>query len=106
MAFRVIADHIRAITFALADGETFSNEGRGYVLRRLLRRAERFGKVLGIQKPFLYPLCDIVNEIMKDFYPYVEKKLDFIKKLVKAEEEKFNKTLPNGEALLMKIIDE
>ena len=104
MAFRVIADHIRAITFALADGETFSNEGRGYVLRRLLRRAERYGKVLGIDHPFLYNLCDIIYDIMKDFYPYVGGKLEFLKKLVKAEEEKFLKTLTNGEAMLKKTI--
>ena len=106
MAFRVIADHIRAITFALADGETFSNEGRGYVLRRLLRRAERYGKVLGIDHPFLYNLCDIIYEIMKDYYPYVGGKLEFLKKLVKAEEEKFLKTLTNGEAMLKKTISE
>ena len=90
-AFRVIADHIRTITFALADGETFSNEGRGYVLRRLLRRAERYGKVLGIDHPFLFNLSDIVYDIMKDFYPYIGSKLEFLKKLVKAEEEKFLK---------------
>ena len=106
LAFRVIADHIRAITFALADGETFSNEGRGYVLRRLLRRAERYGKVLGISHPFLYNLCDIIYDIMKDFYPYVGGKLEFLKKLVKAEEEKFLKTLTNGEALLTKLISD
>ncbi len=104
MAFRVIADHIRAVTFATADGEVFSNEGRGYVLRRLVRRAERFGRVLGIDKPFLYQLVDIVVEIMKDFYPYLIEKADYVKKLVIAEEEKFLKTLSNGESLLNDLI--
>ncbi len=106
MAFRVIADHIRAVTFATADGEVFSNEGRGYVLRRLLRRAERYGRVLGINKPFLYELVDIVVKIMKDFYPYLVERADFIKKLVIAEEEKFIKTLSNGETLLADLIKE
>ena len=103
-AFRVIADHIRTITFALADGEMFSNEGRGYVLRRLLRRAERYGRVLGINKPFLYELVEVVAEIMKAYYPYVVGKQEFIAKMVKAEEEKFLKTLENGEAMLLKAI--
>lgn len=106
MAFRVIADHIRAVTFATADGEVFSNEGRGYVLRRLVRRAERFGRVLGINKPFLYQLVDIVVDIMKDFYPYLIEKADYVKKLIIAEEEKFIKTLSNGEALLNDLIKE
>lgn len=104
MAFRVIADHIRAVTFATADGEVFSNEGRGYVLRRLVRRAERFGRVLGINKPFLYQLVDIVVDIMKDFYPYLTSKSEYVKKLIIAEEEKFIKTLSNGEALLNELI--
>lgn len=104
MAFRVIADHIRAVTFATADGEVFSNEGRGYVLRRLVRRAERFGKVLGIEKPFLYLLVDKVVEIMKGFYPYLVEKTDFIKKLVISEEEKFLKTLSKGGMLLNELI--
>ena len=103
-AFRVIADHIRTITFALADGEMFSNEGRGYVLRRLLRRAERFGRVLGINKPFLYDLVEVVSENMKVYYPYLLGKKEFIAKMVKAEEEKFLKTLEIGEALLLKSI--
>ena len=106
MAFRVIADHIRAVTFALADGEVFSNEGRGYVLRRLVRRAERYGRVLLIKKPFLYELVDVVIEIMKDFYPYLIEKKDYIKKLIKAEEEKFLRTLENGVSLLMGLIDD
>ena len=104
MAFRVIADHIRAVTFAISDGEVFSNEGRGYVLRRLVRRAERYGRVLGINKPFLYQLVDIVVNIMKDFYPYIVEKKEFVKKLVNAEEEKFLKTLSNGEALLNDLL--
>ena len=105
-AFRVIADHIRTITFALADGESFSNEGRGYVLRRLLRRAVRYGKLLGIEKPFLFELVDVVANNMQDYYPYLMGKKDFVSKIVKAEEEKFIKTLSNGEALLYKLIKE
>ncbi len=103
-AFRVIADHIRTITFALADGEMFSNEGRGYVLRRLLRRAERYGRVLGINHPFLFQLVEIVAEIMKAYYPYLQGKKEFIAKMIKAEEEKFLKTLENGESMLLKSI--
>ena len=105
MAFRVIADHIRAVTFAIADGEVFSNEGRGYVLRRLVRRAERFGRVLGIYHPFLYELVDVVIEIMKGFYPYLLEHADFIKKLIKAEEAKFLKTIENGVSLLNDLIE-
>ena len=92
-AFRVIADHIRTITFALADGESFSNEGRGYVLRRLLRRAVRYGKVLGIEKPFLYELVSVVANNMQDYYPYLLNKEQFVSKIVKAEEEKLRHSL-------------
>ena len=102
--FRVIADHIRTITFAISDREMFSNEGRGYVLRRLLRRASRYGRVLGMDKPFLYDLVEVVRDIMLSYYPYLNNKLDFVKKMVKGEEEKFLKTLANGEALLLKNI--
>ncbi len=105
LAFRVIADHIRSITFALADGEMFSNEGRGYVLRRLLRRAERYGRVLGINEPFLYKFVDLVADIMRSYYPYLDNKKEFVAKMVKAEEEKFIKTLANGESLLIKAIE-
>ncbi|MBE6135807.1 MAG: alanine--tRNA ligase [Erysipelotrichaceae bacterium] len=104
-AFRVIADHMRTCTFALSDGASFSNEGRGYVLRRLLRRASRYGKVLGINKPFLYELVDTVIEIMKGYYPYLLNKADFVKKSIKAEEEKFLRTLNNGEEILLKKIE-
>lgn len=105
LAYRVIVDHIRAVTFALADGEMFSNEGRGYVLRRLLRRAERYGRVLGIDKPFLYLLVPTVTKIMEDYYPYLIEKEAFISKMIKAEEEKFIKTLQNGEELLKDLIN-
>ena len=100
MAYRVIADHIRTVTFALADGATFSNEGRGYVLRRVLRRAVRYGIKLEIQGSFMYRLVKVVAEIMKDYYPYVLDKVSLIERLVKTEEESFHKTLVNGEALL------
>ena len=100
MAYRVIADHIRTCVFALADGATFSNEGRGYVLRRVLRRAMRYGRNIGIEKPFLYELVDVVCENMKDFYPYLMDKKEFVKKLILKEEESFLTTLSNGEKLL------
>ncbi|MCD8204404.1 MAG: alanine--tRNA ligase [Coprobacillus sp.] len=106
IAYRVIADHIRAITFALSDGESFSNEGRGYVLRRLLRRALRYGKDIGIDRPFLNELVDVVYDIYKDFYPYLKEKLSFVRKIILAEEEKFLLTLENGEALLNKLISD
>ena len=100
MAYRVIADHIRTCVFALADGATFSNEGRGYVLRRVLRRAMRYGRNIGIDKPFLYELVDTVCENMKDFYPYLMDKKDFVRKLILKEEQSFLLTLANGEKLL------
>lgn len=104
MAYRVIADHIRTVTFALADGALFSNEGRGYVLRRVLRRAVRFGIKLNINKPFMFDLVKVVEEIMKEFYPYLTDKVDYISKLVKAEEERFHTTLADGEKLLLDFI--
>ena len=82
MAYRVIADHIRTVTFALADGANFSNEGRGYVLRRVLRRAVRYGIKLNIEGAFMYKLVEIVAENMKDFYPYVTEKVALISRLV------------------------
>jgi alanyl-tRNA synthetase len=100
MAYRVIADHIRTCVFALADGATFSNEGRGYVLRRVLRRAMRYGRNIGITKPFLYEIVDDVCENMKEFYPYLMDKKDFVRKLILKEEESFLMTLANGEKLL------
>lgn len=104
-AYRVIADHIRACVFALSDGESFSNEGRGYVLRRLLRRASRYGQKIGIHKPFLYTLVDTVIEIMSCFYPEIKQNEEKIKKMIRFEEEKFLKTLTNGETILTKMIE-
>lgn len=105
MSYRVIADHIRTTTFALADGALFSNEGRGYVLRRILRRAVRYGKKLGINGAFMYKLVPVVAEVMKDYYGYLKEKVEYIQKLVKIEEEKFQTTLKDGEELLRKVIE-
>ncbi len=105
MAFRVIVDHIRSVTFAISDGALLSNEGRGYVLRRILRRAVRYGRKLGIKEPFLYKMVDLVVENMRDFYPYLEEKKALVKKLIKIEEENFLKTLENGEKKLQEIIE-
>ncbi|MCQ2792822.1 MAG: alanine--tRNA ligase [Bacilli bacterium] len=105
ISYRVIADHIRAVTFALGDGEVFSNEGRGYVLRRLVRRAMRFAKKIGITKPFLYTLVDVVIDKYKDFYPELLTKGNSISSMLKAEEEKFIKTLSSGEIILREMIE-
>ncbi|MFJ7826877.1 alanine--tRNA ligase [Psychrobacillus sp. NPDC096623] len=105
-AFKVIADHVRTVAFAIGDGALPSNEGRGYVLRRLLRRAVRFAKQLGIEKPFLYELVPVVGEIMKDFYPEVTEKQDFIMRVMKNEEERFHETLHDGLTILEKVIKE
>lgn len=105
IAYRVIADHIRTVTFALADGALFSNEGRGYVLRRIIRRAIRYGKQLNIKGPFMYQLVDVVCEVMADFYGYVAEKKELIKKLVKQEEERFEQTLNEGERLLSNLLE-
>ncbi|MCK5731488.1 MAG: alanine--tRNA ligase, partial [Tenericutes bacterium] len=104
-SFKVIADHIRTVTMAIADGAMMSNEGRGYGLRRLLRRAVKYGKQLKIKRPFLAELVDIVVELMKDFYPYIVEKQAIIKKIVIAEENKFLETLISGEKKLFDIIE-
>ncbi len=97
MAFKVIADHVRTVTFAVADGATLSNEGRGYVLRRVLRRASKYAKSLGINKPFMAELVDVVIQIMDPFYPYLHEKRNICKQIITAEEEKFLSTLASGE---------
>ncbi|BDG36893.1 alanine--tRNA ligase [Saccharococcus caldoxylosilyticus] len=104
VAFKVIADHIRAVTFAIGDGALPSNEGRGYVLRRLLRRAVRYAKQLGIERPFMYELVPVVGEIMSDFYPEVKEKAEFIQRVIKNEEERFHETLHEGLAILASVI--
>jgi alanyl-tRNA synthetase len=96
IAFRVIADHIRALSFAIADGITPSNEGRGYVLRRILRRAVRYGRTLGFHKPFFFKLVDVVAKTMGDVFPEVRAKHKAIKEAIRREEEAFNKTLDKG----------
>ncbi|GAA0601822.1 alanine--tRNA ligase [Virgibacillus siamensis] len=104
-AFKVIADHIRTVTFAIGDNAVPSNEGRGYVLRRLLRRAVRFAKQIGIDKPFMYELVPVVGEIMEDFYPGVVKQHEYIENVVKAEEERFHETLNDGLEILTAIME-
>src|SRR5437667_2773596 len=96
VAFRVIADHIRALSFAIADGIIPSNEGRGYVLRRILRRAVRYGRALGFHEAFFYRLVDVVARTMGDFFPEVRAKESKIRDTIRREEEAFNKTLDKG----------
>jgi alanyl-tRNA synthetase len=104
VAFKVIADHIRTVAFAIGDGAIPSNEGRGYVLRRLLRRAVRYAKQIGINRPFMYELVPVVGEIMVDFYPEVKENREFIEKVIKNEEERFHETLHEGLAILFDVI--
>ncbi len=104
VAFKVIADHIRTVSFAVSDGALPSNEGRGYVLRRLLRRAVRYAKTIQINEPFMYKLVPVVAEIMVDFYPQVKENIEFIQKVVKNEEERFHETLHEGLAILSSVI--
>ena len=106
VAFKVIADHIRTVTFAIADGALPSNEGRGYILRRLLRRAVRFAKILGLNSSFMYKLTDIVAEIMIDYYPNVKESVSFVKDVILKEEDRFHETLHEGEAILTNIANE
>jgi alanyl-tRNA synthetase len=96
IAFRVIADHIRALSFAIADGISPSNEGRGYVLRRILRRAVRYGRSLGFHEPFFFKLVDVVAKTMGDVFPEARAKQARIKETIRREEEAFNKTLDKG----------
>ncbi|MGP4067639.1 alanine--tRNA ligase [Halobacillus sp. B29] len=103
-SFKVIADHMRTVSFAVSDGALPSNEGRGYVLRRLLRRAVRFAKQIGIDQPFMYKLVPEVAEIMVDFYPEVKEKQSFIQNVIKTEEERFHETLNDGLAILSTIM--
>ncbi|HEM6146212.1 TPA: alanine--tRNA ligase [Streptococcus suis] len=105
MSFKVIADHIRALSFAIGDGALPGNEGRGYVLRRLLRRASMHGQRLGITEPFLYKLVEIVGNIMESYYPEVLEKRAFIEKIVKSEEESFARTIHTGSQFAEQLMD-
>ena len=102
--FKIIADHIRTITFAIGDGALPSNMGRGYVIRRLLRRAVVAGKKLGINDPFLAKMVPTVGKIMKDYYPDVLKNADYIASVIKSEEDRFSATLNGGLNLLNNVI--
>lgn len=104
-AFKIIADHVRAVSFAIADGALPSNSGRGYVLRRLIRRADLNGQRLGIKGAFLYKLVPVVGKIMESHYPEVTDQKSFISNVIKNEEKRFQLTLDSGLTLLDGLID-
>ena len=104
MSFKVIADHIRSLAFAIGDGALPGNEGRGYVLRRLLRRAVMHGKKLGIKDTFLYQLVPTVGQIMASYYPEVTAQQEFIEKVIRNEEETFHKTIDAGSGMLEDLL--
>ncbi|MGL5314192.1 MAG: alanine--tRNA ligase [Peptostreptococcaceae bacterium] len=106
VSIRIITDHIRAVSFLVGDGVLPSNEGRGYVLRRLLRRAARHGKLLGIKENFLYKLVDEVIKVSGEAYPELVEKENYIKKVIRIEEEKFNETIEQGIEILSSYIAE
>ncbi len=106
ISLRVITDHIRSTTFMIADGVMPSNEGRGYVLRRLLRRGARHGRLLGMKEPFLYKVCETVIKENASAYPELVDKQEYITKLIKVEEENFAKTIDQGFQMLQSIIDD
>ncbi len=106
ISLRVITDHIRSTTFMIADGVMPSNEGRGYVLRRLLRRGARHGRLLGHTEPFLYKICETVIKENESAYPELVEKKEYITKLIKVEEENFAKTIDQGLQMLQSFIDD
>ncbi|HEX9059468.1 MAG TPA: alanine--tRNA ligase [Clostridia bacterium] len=106
VSIRVITDHIRSTTMLISDGVRPTNEGRGYVLRRLLRRAARHGKLLSIDRPFLCEVASVVINESKDAYPQLLEKAEYIKEVIGTEEEAFNKTVDNGLVILNKIIED
>jgi alanyl-tRNA synthetase len=106
VSFRIIADHLRASVFLITDGVTPSNEGRGYILRRLIRRAERIGKTLGIEKPFLYKVVPTVVNTLKKVYPELKEREEYTFRLIQTEEEKFLQTLSKGVEIIEEIIRE
>ncbi|MFA9380730.1 MAG: alanine--tRNA ligase, partial [Acetanaerobacterium sp.] len=106
VSLRVIADHIRSTCFMVGDGVIPSNEGRGYVLRRLLRRAARHGRLIGIKEPFLYKVCDTVIAENKSAYPELDEKAQYIKKHIRVEEERFARTIDQGIELLSELVEQ
>jgi alanyl-tRNA synthetase len=104
VAFRVIADHIRTCVFAISDGALPSNEGRGYIIRRLIRRSVKFARLLGLENRFMKELVDVVIEIMEDYYPELATKRDFVKTILEKEEIRFHETLQDGLAILNHVI--
>ncbi len=106
IAYRVIADHIRMLTFSIADGGLPSNEGRGYVMRRILRRAARYGRKLNLHEPFLYKLVPGLVAHMGDAYPELKERMDHVIKVIRAEEEHFNRTLDRGLEIFAKIVNQ
>jgi alanyl-tRNA synthetase len=112
VAFRVVADHIRALSFAIADGIIPSNEGRGYVLRRVLRRAVRYGRTLGFHEPFFFRLVEVLAETMGDAFPEIRQNEEKIQMTLRTEEEHFNRTLDRGiklfenEAIFFAVLDQ
>jgi alanyl-tRNA synthetase len=106
VAVRVIADHIRAVTFLIGDGVTPANDGRGYVLRRLVRRAYRQGNLIGLEEPFLYGLVGLVGDIMKDAYPELLTSIEYISKVCLSEEERFAFTLSSGLRFFDQVVRE
>ncbi|WP_304339981.1 alanine--tRNA ligase [Metaclostridioides mangenotii] len=106
MSIRIITDHIRAVSFMISDGVLPSNEGRGYVLRRLLRRAARHGKLLGVTDSFLFKLVDAVIEVSGEAYPNLVEKEGYIKKVIRIEEQKFSETIDQGTEILASYVEE
>jgi alanyl-tRNA synthetase len=106
VAFRVIADHIRTLSFAIADGIQPGNTDRNYVLRRILRRAVRYGRSLGFHEPFFYKLVDVLADTMGDVFPEIRAKKKHVQEVIRAEEEAFNKTLDNGIQLFESFVRE
>ncbi|MFD0960987.1 alanine--tRNA ligase [Paenibacillus chungangensis] len=106
VALKVIADHIRTVVFSVGDGVMPSNEGRGYIIRRLLRRAVRYGKSLGVDRPFLHELTPVVGEVMGVYYPEVVEKKEFIERVIRTEEERFHETLSDGLVLLSQLAEQ
>jgi len=104
VAFRVIADHLRSLSFAIADGAFPSNEGRGYVLRRMLRRATRYGRLLNMHEPFIYKLVPVLAEVMGDAFPEINKQQKHVQNVIQAEETSFGLTLDRGLEIFEKMV--